>query len=214
MASKIPCLNSALSSKDKLKLYARTSLALPWGLFDVHVFRNRHETEHVVISLGDLTAAPELFVRVHSECWTGEVLGSLRCDCKSQLNQALEEIARRGSGLVIYLRDHEGRGIGLGNKIRAYELQQSRNLDTVQANHALGFPDDLRSFADAIGILKFFGISKIRLNTNNPDKVSSLEKAGIEVLERIPSLTKPNPHNAAYLLTKHQTLGHHLEDLF
>lgn len=210
-------LNTSQSNPSgTVELYAQSKLPLTQGTFDVSVFRTRDEhIEHVVISKGtfeDSNVAP--FVRIHSECFTGEVLNSLRCDCKAQLEAALECIAHEDHGLVIYLRNHEGRGIGLGNKIRAYELQRTEDLDTLKANHALGFPDDLRSFSHAVDILKYMKISHVRLNTNNPEKIAALKDAGIHVTELVPSLSTPNPHNDFYLRTKFHKLGHHLQDLF
>lgn len=198
-----------------VELYAKTELPLSVGVFDVSIFRSLHDgIEHLVLSKGSLSDANPPFLRVHSECFTGEVLGSLRCDCKAQLELALEEIAHEDYGMIIYLRNHEGRGIGLGNKIRAYELQAKKGLDTLKANHALGFPDDLRSFSVASDILKYLDIFHVRLNTNNPEKKSALEEAGITVTELIPSLSTPNPHNDHYLRTKFHKLGHHFEGLF
>lgn len=198
-----------------LELYAKTQLPLASGVFDVSVYRSAKDTaEHLLISMGQVEDKTPPFLRIHSECFTGEVLGSLRCDCKAQLDSALADIAREGYGMLIYLRNHEGRGIGLGNKIRAYELQQKGGLDTVKANHALGFQADLRSFSVAIDILKSMNIAHVRLNTNNPKKIQALESAGIIVTERLPSLSEPNPHNDNYLRTKFHSLGHHLEGLF
>ncbi|RZA12158.1 MAG: GTP cyclohydrolase II RibA, partial [Proteobacteria bacterium] len=152
------------------------------------------------------------FVRVHSECFTGEALGSLKCDCRDQLSLALVEIERLGMGAVVYLRQ-EGRGIGLGNKIKAYHLQ-ALGANTVEANHQLGFATDLRSFDSAALILKHRGIKEIRINTNNPEKIRDLESHGITIAERVPSLTVMNIHNEDYLKTKMQLLGHHLDSLF
>lgn len=198
-----------------VELYAKTKLPLAWGMFDVSVYRSvRDGAEHLAISMGERDGKTALFLRIHSECFTGEVLGSLRCDCKIQLDSALESIAQEGQGILIYLRNHEGRGIGLGNKIRAYELQQKEGLDTVEANHALGFLSDLRSFSSAVEILKLLNIHQVRLNTNNPKKIQALQAAGIEVTEVLPSVSEPNPHNHHYLRTKFQTLGHHLEGIF
>ena len=205
-----------LSDSASVELYSESELPLSFGLFRVQIFRTLDEaaTEHLVIAKGNLTEGDAPFLRVHSECFTGEVLGSLRCDCKAQLDAALKTIHLQGRGLVIYLRKHEGRGIGLGNKIRAYHLQQREGLDTIQANHALGFPNDQRSFTIAADILKILGIEAVRLNTNNPDKIAEIETQGIKVVEVLPSLSSPNPHNDEYLRTKFLKLGHHLEKLF
>lgn len=197
-----------------LERYAYTKLPTMYGDFDLMVFRSVPDGgEHLLISKGVLSDDNPPFLRIHSECLTGEVFGSLRCDCKAQLDLALETIAKEEQGMVIYLRQHEGRGIGLGNKIKAYELQRTENLDTLTANTALGFPEELRSFSVAIAMLKFLKISKVRLNTNNPEKIAALEAAGISVVERVPSLSMPNAHNRPYLMTKLHKLGHHLEEI-
>lgn len=208
--------NSEKQVLPKIELYAKTQIPLELGLFDLRVYHVQGEkVEHVVISKGDCSHSEKVpFVRIHSECFTGEVLSSLRCDCKPQLEMALKKIEEEGCGMVLYLRNHEGRGIGLGNKIRAYELQSAQSLDTVKANHALGFPEDLRDFRVAAQILKDLGVQKIRLNTNNPRKASTLREAGIEIVDRVPSLSQPNPHNENYLKTKFNKLGHHLGALF
>jgi len=155
---------------------------------------------------GEVGAGGPSLVRIHSECLTGDVFGSLRCDCGEQLEEALKLVGSAGCGVVIYLRQ-EGRGIGLENKILAYHLQE-RGLDTVEANLALGFPADLREYSVAASILRELGIRKIRLITNNPAKLDDLEEAGIEVVERVPLIVKSNPHNARYLQTKKHRLGH------
>lgn len=145
-------------------------------------------------------------VRVHSECLTGDALGSLKCDCGEQLGQALSMIADEGCGMVIYLRQ-EGRGIGLLNKINAYNLQD-QGLDTVEANHQLGFADDERSFEIVTSILHHYGIAKIRLITNNPKKLEEIQ--GVQIVERIPIVIAPNPHNEGYLRVKKEKSGHYL----
>jgi GTP cyclohydrolase II len=158
--------------------------------------------------MGDLAAPEPVFVRVHSECLTGEVFGSLKCDCRDQLEQAMALIAERGRGALVYLRQ-EGRGIGLGNKIRAYALQ-ALGADTIEANHELGFPTDLRDFSLAAAILLDLGARRIVLHTNNPDKVDALVRAGISVESRAPAFGAVNRHNRDYLETKHRALGHDL----
>ncbi|HZU52659.1 MAG TPA: GTP cyclohydrolase II, partial [Holophagaceae bacterium] len=155
----------------------------------------------------EIDARKRIPVRIHSECWTGDVLGSLRCDCRQQLEAALEHIAAHG-GMVLYLRQ-EGRGIGLLNKLKAYALQE-QGMDTVEANHALGFPDDLRTYDSAVEMLKFFGIHRIKLLTNNPKKIGALEQAGIEV-ERERHQLEANPYNLRYLKTKAKKSGHMLD---
>jgi 3,4-dihydroxy 2-butanone 4-phosphate synthase/GTP cyclohydrolase II len=160
---------------------------------------------HAILALGDLKKS-ETLVRIHSECLTGDVLGSLRCDCGDQLASAMEEIEKAGSGLVIYLREHEGRGIGLSEKVRAYRLQDE-GLDTVDANLALGHEIDERDFQDAVEILHELGIQEVLLLTNNPTKVKTLQDANIRVRTK-PLVITPNPHNLDYLKAKSQRLGH------
>ncbi len=172
------------------------------GEFRIFVVREG-EKEHVVLIREPLVEP--VLLRVHSECFTGDVLGSLRCDCGEQLNYALYRIAREG-GILIYLRQ-EGRGIGLFNKINAYALQDE-GYDTVQANHQLGFEADMRRYDIAGRILERIGVRRVRLMTNNPNKVWDLRRYGIEVVERVPIEVKPNEHNADYLRTKKLKLGH------
>jgi GTP cyclohydrolase II len=161
--------------------------------------------EHVALVIGAFGGAPAL-VRLHSECLTGDVFGSLKCDCGPQLKEALKIIGEAGGGVLLYLRQ-EGRGIGLANKLRAYALQD-RGLDTVEANRRLGFADDERDYAHAAAILHALGIDRVRLLTNNPSKVAGLEAAGIKVVERVPHQMPANPHNADYLATKRKKSGH------
>ena len=155
--------------------------------------------------MGDVKSLPAL-VRIHSQCLTGDVFGSLRCDCRQQLEMALAMIAERGSGVLIY-EQQEGRGIGLMAKLQAYELQDS-GLDTVEANERLGFKADQRDFALPGEILKLLGVSRVRLLSNNPDKVAALERAGIKVVERVPCEVAANAHDEDYLKTKKEKLGH------
>src|SRR5436309_13358343 len=178
---------------------AEASLPTRSGDFRIRVFRTRG-TEVVAISRGILRGPQPVLVRLHSECLTGDALGSLRCDCGEQLQQSLETIARAGRGVVLYLR-HEGRGIGLANKIRAYALQDG-GLDTVDANVALGLPVDGRDYSAAAAVLRFLGVREIRLLTHNPAKRDALEAEGIRVIERVPLLIPPNSTNAEYLSTK------------
>lgn len=166
--------------------------------------------EHLALVKGD--PEPGALVRIHSECLTGDALGSLRCDCGEQLRAALSSIAAASSGALIYLRGHEGRGIGLANKIRAYALQD-KGLDTAQANTALGFPEDSREYAVAAQILKRLGLSDVRLLSNNPRKACALKSFGVTVREELPLLLAANPHNLAYLTTKRDKLGHRLPKL-
>ncbi len=162
-----------------------------------------------MLAMGDLSGEPPL-IRLHSECLTGDALYSLRCDCGAQLEGALERIAAEGRGAVLYLRQ-EGRGIGLGNKIRAYALQDD-GADTVEANHQLGFPADARDFGLAVELLRHLGLGRIRLMTNNPRKLDQLREAGVEIVARVPLNPGLNPHNEAYLATKARKLGHMLDD--
>jgi len=169
-------------------------------------------TEHVALVYGQIDAADPVIVRVHSECLTGDVFGSLRCDCGPQLDQAMRMIASRGVGVIVYLRGHEGRGIGIGKKLAAYRLQES-GADTVDANTALGLPVDSRAYGVAALILADLGVKRILLLTNNPSKQRGLEAAGLDVVERVPLVVAPNPRNIRYLQTKRDRLGHLMEDL-
>ncbi|MCA9546480.1 MAG: GTP cyclohydrolase II [Myxococcales bacterium] len=186
--------------------YARTRLPTEHGDFDVRVLTDADGVEHLALSVGDLEGAEDVPVRVHSECMTSEVFGSLKCDCKHQLDLALEHIQKAGRGLVCYLRQ-EGRGIGLGNKIRAYALQNA-GADTVDANRMLGFEDDLRRYDVAAEMLRALGVKSVQLVTNNPTKVEGLREAGIDVVDRLPLVTGVNRVNHGYLQTKRQRMGH------
>lgn len=176
-------------------------------IFGFEAVRAAEIEEAIVLLLGDLSPAlgPPL-VRIHSQCLTGDVFHSLRCDCRSQLELALDQIAEEGRGLLIY-EHKEGRGIGLLNKLRAYELQD-HGLDTVEANERLGFAADLRDYALPAAILAYFGMREVRLLSNNPEKVSALENAGVKVVERAPIIAPPLATTAEYLKTKREKLGH------
>ena len=165
--------------------------------------------EHVALVRGDVRGKGDVQVRLHSECLTGDVFGSRRCDCGPQLDLAMQRIAQAGTGAILYLRQ-EGRGIGLGNKLKAYALQDT-GMDTVEANHALGWPDDARDFAPAVHMLRALGVYGVRLLTNNPRKVAALEAAGFAV-ERVPLMVCAGAENAQYLQTKARKLGHMLPD--
>ncbi len=168
--------------------------------------------EHLALVHGDVSGDEPVLTRVHSECLTGDVFGSRRCDCGPQLDEALERIVEEGRGVVVYLRGHEGRGIGLVAKLQAYQLQDG-GRDTVDANLELGLPADARHYGAATQILRDLGVTNVRLLTNNPGKVTNLEEYGVRVAERVPLTTRPNDHNLQYLLTKRDRMGHHLPDL-
>ncbi|GHD70000.1 GTP cyclohydrolase II [Jeongeupia chitinilytica] len=186
-------------------------LPTPHGVFMAHAYRSGLDgVEHLAVVMGD-PAGEATLVRLHSECLTGDVFGSLRCDCGEQLNKALERIAREGRGVLLYLRGQEGRGIGLAHKIRAYELQDS-GLDTVDANLALGLPVDARSYEAAVAMLRDLGVTSVRLMSNNPKKIAALEAAGLPVRQREPHAVDPNPENRHYLATKRQRMGHLLKE--
>jgi GTP cyclohydrolase II len=191
----------------KVWIYSETNLPTIYGNFKVYVFQNTIDyKEHLAITAGEVGDCENIPVRLHSECLTSEVLGSLKCDCREQLQDALKQIAREGRGIILYLRQ-EGRGIGLGNKIRAYSLQEE-GYDTVEANHVLGFPDDLREYDVAAAMLHILGVKSVQLITNNPTKIEGLEKHDIVVNQRIPLQIKPNPINKFYLQTKARKSGH------
>ncbi|MDF3129223.1 GTP cyclohydrolase II [Kiritimatiellaeota bacterium B1221] len=177
------------------------------GDFQCRIYRSSlDDKEHMALFLGDITGEEAPLVRVHSECLTGDVLHSLRCDCGDQLQKCMETVQEAGKGIILYMRQ-EGRGIGLGAKLKAYALQD-QGMDTVEANLALGFGADQREYLSSALILKDLGVEKIRLLTNNPAKVDGLVENGIEVTERIPVVIPSNPHNASYLETKRTRMGH------
>jgi GTP cyclohydrolase II len=185
---------------------AQSDLPTRFGVYRIHIYREEGgPLEHIALVAGTPRAA--CLVRVHSECTTGDVFGSLRCDCAEQLEQSLRLIAEAGEGVVVYVRGHEGRGIGLCQKIAAYALQD-QGLDTAQANHRLGFPTDLRQYDAAVAILRDLGLDAVRLLSNNPDKLRALEAGGVRVVERVPIWTQANPHNQRYLETKRTVMGH------
>ncbi|MEE9334696.1 MAG: 3,4-dihydroxy-2-butanone-4-phosphate synthase [Granulosicoccaceae bacterium] len=189
-------------------LIGKSVLPTEHGIFDIQVFRDAQGFEHSTLSIQKDKDATAL-VRIHSECLTGDAFGSLRCDCGEQLQSSLKMIAEHGSGALVYLRQ-EGRGIGLGNKIRAYALQDE-GLDTVDANHQLGFPTDARSYDVAATILGHLNINELSLITNNPEKVAAMQAAGIKVASQIPLIIAEQPYNASYLNTKANRLGHQLK---
>jgi GTP cyclohydrolase II len=203
-------LAEAAPNGHTLIVEARSPLPTRHGTFMVTVFRytDDPQKEHVAIIAGDVKGADNVPVRLHSECLTSEVLGSLKCDCNEQLEHALRTIAEDGCGVVLYLRQ-EGRGIGLANKIRAYALQ-ARGVDTVDANRALGLPDDTRRYDGAAAMLQHLGVRSVRLMTNNPEKVAAMRGLGVEVRERLPVLIPPNPHSKGYLEAKRVRMNHSL----
>ena len=193
----------------RIAIYGEAPLPTHRGLFRTVVFRDEETgLEHVAMVLGDVTGE-SVPVREHSECLTSEVLGSLKCDCRAQLDRALDLIAERGRGVLLYLRQ-EGRGIGLGNKIRAYALQ-AQGHDTYEANRLLGFPDDLRRYDVAADMLRLLGVRSIELVTNNPLKLAGLTEAGVKVRGRIQLPSPANPHNVEYLRTKRDRTGHTIQ---
>jgi GTP cyclohydrolase II len=199
------------TSPFRLEKVAEASFPTRWGRFRIYGFRAvfpDHVDEAVVLKMGNLRSRTPL-VRIHSQCLTGDVFGSLRCDCRDQLELSLQKISSEGRGLLIY-EHQEGRGIGLLNKLRAYELQDG-GADTVEANEMLGFEADLRGYELPSGILRYFGVRSLRLLSNNPDKIGALERAGVEVTERIPCIVEPHEHREDYLRTKQEKLGHLLE---
>jgi GTP cyclohydrolase II len=190
-----------------VKVVAVAELPTRFGPFQlVGFWNNRDGKEHVAMVHGDVVGASEVPVRLHSECLTGDVMGSLRCDCRDQLTVGLEAIQKHERGVLLYLRQ-EGRGIGLLNKIRAYALQEA-GLDTVEANRALGFRDDERDYAVAAHMLQSLGVGSVRLITNNPEKMRQLTQYGVTVAGRIPHVIQPNVHNRFYLETKARRSGH------
>ena len=196
------------SSAPGLEKVAEADFPTQFGAFRIYGFRGAGE-EAVVLRMGDLIAGAPPLVRIHSQCLTGDVFHSLRCDCRAQLEIALNAIAREGRGLLIY-EHQEGRGIGLLNKLRAYELQD-QGADTVEANERLGFDSDLRSYELPGAILQYFGLKKLRLLSNNPEKVEAVERAGVEVTERVPCVADVHERREAYLRTKRDRMGHLLE---
>ena len=197
-----------------LRLYKAAEAEFPtqFGFFRIYGFQGRYDDgrmeEAVVLRMGDLAGGAPL-VRIHSQCLTGDVFHSLRCDCRAQLEMSLEQIAAEGRGLLIY-EHQEGRGIGLINKLRAYELQD-QGADTVEANERLGFESDLRSYELPGAILGYFGLESIRLLSNNPEKVDAVERAGVRVVARVPCLADIVDSREAYLRTKKEKMGHLLE---
>ena len=190
--------------------FAAARVPTSYGAFVAHAYRSAADSEeHIAYVMGDVSGGAPPLVRMHSECLTGDLLSSLRCDCGQQLRAALAMIAEEGRGVLVYLRGHEGRGIGIGHKIRAYALQDD-GLDTVEANEAQGLPIDSRTYGVGAGILVDLGVTEMRLMTNNPMKLDSLEGFNLKITERIPIEIGSNPENVRYLKTKRDRLGHTL----
>lgn len=204
----------APTTDPKTEWLASAEVPTRFGRFATHVFKTTEpgdggiSAEHVALVYGDIQGKAVVPVRIHSECMTSEVFGSLKCDCKEQLDAALAEVARRGAGAVLYLRQ-EGRGIGLANKIRAYALQ-AEGADTVDANRMLGLPDDAREYHAAAHMLAHFDVKSVELLTNNPAKVEGLRSLGVQVVSRTPVVVAPNPFSAGYLETKRARMAHEL----
>ncbi len=194
-----------------VKRVAEATIPTAHGDFKAVVYESLLDgQEHVAFVKGDPGGSSDVLVRVHSECLTGDIFGSLRCDCGPQLDLAMKTIAEAGEGVVVYLRGHEGRGIGLGHKIRAYELQE-KGFDTVDANLELGLPADSREYGIGAQMLVDLGVTTLRLMTNNPSKSGGLEGFGLEITGRVPSQIEPTAHNIAYLRTKQDRMGHLLD---
>ncbi len=196
-----------METESLVRKAVETRLPTELGEFRVAAFESDvDEREHLALVMGDIDDGEPVLARMHSECLTGDVFGSRRCDCESQLHAAMERIAAEGRGLIVYLRQ-EGRGIGLINKLRAYNLQDA-GLDTVEANEELGFPADLRDYGVGAQILRQLGVRKLRLMTNNPRKIIGLRGYGLKVVERVPLICSTHPANERYLATKREKLGH------
>lgn len=194
---------------DAVELTGRARIPTAHGEFIAHAYLDADGYEQVAYVSGDFRSTDTPLVRVHSECLTGDVLGSLRCDCGSQLARSLELIGQADAGVLVYVRGHEGRGIGLGHKLRAYELQDD-GLDTVDANHALGFPTDSRDYRVAAAILADLDVRRVRLLSNNPAKIAGLASHGIEIVEQVALAGTTTPDNLRYLETKRDRLDHDL----
>ncbi len=195
-----------------IELAAETDLQTKTGIWQMKVYKDLlHGTLHTALVKGDVSGDQSVLVRVHSECFTGDVLGSLHCDCGQQLSKAMADIEKEGSGIILYM-EQEGRGIGLVNKIKAYQLQHKKGLDTVEANLALGLPEDLREYGIGAQIIKDQGVRKIRLMTNNPKKMGGITGYGIEVVEQVPIEIPANGVDDKYLQTKKEKMGHVLSN--
>jgi GTP cyclohydrolase II len=210
--SELTSLRDAAPGNQSAVLLANATLPTRYGIFTSYVFRaGAGNTEHVALVMGNVTDGEAVLTRLHSECLTGDVFGSYRCDCGEQLDLALRHIASAGRGVLLYLRGHEGRGIGLANKIRAYALQE-QGRDTVEANRDLGLPDDTREYHSAAGILRSLGVTSVRLISNNPKKFDALIEHGIAVRERVSLAIPMRQENQRYIQTKRAKFGHYAEE--
>lgn len=193
---------------ENIEITAEAKLPTQYGEYHIFIFQEQKtQVEHVALLMGMIRNKTDIPTRVHSECITGDIFSSLKCDCGEQLRESLKLIHNNGEGLVVYLRNHEGRGIGLVNKIKAYDLQD-QGYDTINANLALGLPVDSRSYFTAASIIKHFSPESIKLITNNPDKILELQHYGVKISERVSLDISPQEHNKDYLLTKQQYMGH------
>ena len=194
-----------------IRKFAECKIPTKYGEFIAHGYQSEVDSSpYIALVMGDVADGEPTLVRIHSGCFTGDVLGSLRCDCGDQLHMAMQMIAEEGKGVIVYIYNHEGRGIGLVNKLKAYVLQE-HGADTVEANEMLGFPSDMRDYSLGAQVLADLGLSKIRLMTNNPAKYVALQGFGLEITERVPIICKPNPENERYLNTKRDRMGHLLD---
>src|SRR5438093_7044762 len=204
-------INYRVHQERLIERVAATQLPTKWGDFTLYAYRSSIDPdEHAGLVCGDISTPEPVLCRVHSQCVSGDVFGSMRCDCGQQIELALQQIALEGRGVFVYMRQ-EGRGIGFCNKVRAYQLQEQHGMDTVEANEALGFAADRRDYGIGMQILADLDLHKIRLLTNNPAKRAGLEGYGLEVVERVPIMATPNPHNWRYLETKRDKLGHFID---
>jgi len=204
------------AAKRDIHIYADAMVPTQYGTIRTVAFRTGplmpevlHTLEPIALVVGNISGGEEVLTRVHSECWTGEALRSLKCDCGEQLDLALRKMVSAGRGVLLYLRQ-EGRGIGLGNKLRAYALQQ-QGMDTVESNRALGFADDLREYSIAALMLRELGVRSVALMTNNPAKIAGLEEHGVRVARNVPMSVTANEHNHGYLVTKNKRMGHRIQ---